>query len=119
MSLFRPVNSSESNLFTIRVSLGNGSNKGVFDTSNNPIVNDDILCSNNSNNTVTVDHLSSPTYNNLPRGFFIKFVEDTSYVYSFYVNYGKQFVAHPSITITPHSSEYIGNPVIEIGRAHV
>ena len=112
MSLFRPVNSSESNLYTIRVSLGYGSNKGEFDTTTNPIVNDDILCSNNNNNTVTVDHLASPTYNNLPKDFYIKYLEDSSYVSSFFVNYGKQFVAHPSINITAHSSEYVGNPVI-------
>lgn len=113
MSLFRPVNSSESNLFTIRVSLGYGSNKGVFDTSTNAISNDSILCSNNSSNPVTVDHLASPTYNNLPKDFFIKYVVDSSSIYSLEVTYGKQFVAHPSVNITPHSSEYIGTPVIE------
>jgi hypothetical protein len=107
------VNSSESNLFTIRINLGYGSNKGVFNTSLNPIVNDDILCSNNSTNTVTIDHLSSPTYNNLPKDFYIKYIKDTSYIYSFDINYGKQFVTYPSVYITPHSNEYIGVPVIQ------
>ena len=46
MSLFRPINSSESNLFTIRLSVGKGSTTGVFSTTSNPI-DDKVIVSNN------------------------------------------------------------------------
>ena len=64
--MFRPTNSSESNLFTIRVALGYGSTLGVFNTGTNVIANNAILASNSSGNATTVDHLASPTSNNLP-----------------------------------------------------
>ena len=74
MSLFRPINSSESNLYTIRASLGKDSSLGVFNTGSTAIPTTTILASNDSSNPVTVDHLSSPSSSNLPKGFYIKYI---------------------------------------------
>lgn len=100
MSLFRPVNSSESNLYTIRVSIGKGSLKGVFDTNDNTI-NDKVIVSNNVDNAVEVDHLSSPAMNNLPKGFFIKY-DGVNKIFK--ITYGKKFTNHPIVNVMPHFS---------------
>ena len=97
MSLFRPINSSESNLFTIRLSIGKGSTAGVFNTTENSI-NDSVIVSNNSSNTVSVDHLASPTKNNLPKDFYIYYDASNN----FQITYGKKFTDHPIVNITPH-----------------
>lgn len=99
MSLFRPINSSESNLFTIRLSVGKGSTKGVFNTTTNPI-DDSIIASNNSTYLVSVDHLSTPSKNNLPKGFYIYYDASNN----FQITYGKKFTNHPIVNITPHFS---------------
>lgn len=99
MSLFRPINSSESNLFTIRLSVGKDSTTGVFSTTSNPIDNR-VIVSNNSSNVVSVDHLSSPTKNNLPKGFYIYYDASNN----FQITYGKKFTEHPIVNITPHFS---------------
>ena len=103
MPLFRPVNSSESNLYTIRVSVGTGSIKGVFNTGSTAIPTASILASNDSSNATTVDHLSSPSLSNLPSGFYIKYVISGANE-SFEITYGKKYVEQPSITITPHTA---------------
>ena len=94
--MFRPTNSSESNLFTIRVFLGNGSSLGNFNT----IPDGAIIASNSSANPVTYNYLSSPPSNNLPSGFYIQY---TSSGALFTIYYGKTFTSHPSISVTPVS----------------
>ena len=116
MALFRPVNSSESNLYTIRLSIGSGSTKGVFNTGTTVLPNGSIVASNDSSNAITVDHLSSPTYNNLPKGFYMKYVISGDNRY-FQVVYGKEFTQQPNISIVPHSGlgEFSGIPTIQKG----
>ena len=99
--MFRPTNSSESNLFTIRVALGFGSTLGVFNTNSNAIANLAILASNTVASPTTVDHLASPTSNNLPSGFFIQYITATS---AFRITYGKNFTAQPCINVNSCSS---------------
>jgi hypothetical protein len=87
MSLFRPLNSSESNLFTIRISIDN------FNT----LTNDENIVSNNSSYSSTNTYLTSPTYNVLPKDFYIKYVSSNNFL----VNYGKTYTNIPNIIITP------------------
>ena len=103
MQIFRPMNSDESNLFKIRLSIGFGSTLGVFDTNSNTLINGDIIASNNSSQSVTKDYLSSPTNNLLPNNFVLKYTIDGS-TYSFDILYGASFTQQPSITIQPHTS---------------
>jgi hypothetical protein len=98
MALFRPINSSESNLFTIRVSVGSGSSNGVFNTNLYNISNK-IIVSNNSTNVVEQDHLATPSKNNLPNGFYIYYDGSNNL---FRITYGKEFTENPVINITPH-----------------
>ena len=116
MSLFRPVNSSESNLYTIRLSIGSGSSKGVFNTTTTALPTDTILASNDSSNPITINHLSSPSYNNLPKGFYLKYIISGSNAY-FQVVYGKVFTEHPNINIISHSAigKFSGIPIIQKG----
>ena len=97
MSLFRPMNSAESNLFTIRTSFGKGSSLDNF----NNLDDNYVLASNNSNIAVTRDYLSSPANNNLPSNFVLEYDNTTK---TFKVTYGINFTQHPSITISPHLS---------------
>ena len=99
--MFRPTNSSESNLFTIRVALGFGSTLGVFNTGANAIANLAILASNATASPTTFDHLASPTSNNLPSGFYIQYITATT---TFRITYGKTFTAQPCINVNPCSS---------------
>jgi len=92
--MFRPTNSSESNLFTIRVALGFGSTLGAFNT----VANGAVIASNNASATVTADYLSSPTANNLPSGFYIVY-NTTNNVFT--ITYGKQFTSQPCINVIP------------------
>jgi len=108
MQIFRPMNSEESNLFKIRLSIGFGSTLGVFDTNSNTLINGDIIASNNSSQKVTKDYLSSPTNNLLPTNFVLKYTIDGS-TCSFDIVYGKSFTQQPSITIQPHTS--LGNVI--------
>ena len=97
MSIFKPINSAESNLFTIRLSLGVDSILGKFNNLNS----DCNIVSNNSLISVTQDYLSSPTNNNLPLKFVLTYELSSK---TFKVTYGKQFVEQPNINITPHLS---------------
>ena len=106
MALFRPVNSSESNLYTIRVSIGIDSPIGVFNTGTTSLPSESIIASNDSSNPITINHLSSPSYSNLPKGFYLKYIISGSNKY-FQVVYGKQFTEQPNISIIPHSG--LGN----------
>ena len=116
MSLFRPVNSSESNLYTIRLSIGIDSTIGVFNTGTTSLPTNSIIASNDSSNPNTVNHLSSPSYSNLPKGFYLKYVISGSNKY-FQVVYGKKFTEQPNISIIPHSSlgNFSGTPIIQKG----
>ena len=110
--MFRPTNSSESNLFTIRVALGFGSTLDVFNTGANAIANNAILASNSSGNPTTVDHLASPTSNNLPSGFYIQYSTTGP---AFRVYYGKSFTSQPCINVVPtsnNSSTFLAIPYI-------
>jgi len=103
MNVFRPMNSDESNLFKIRLSIGFGSPLGVFDTNTNTLNNNDIIASNNSSNIVTKNHLSAPTNNLLPQNFYIKYIIDGS-VNKFEVFYNDIFTQQPSVQILPHTN---------------
>mgnify|MGYP000235121660 FL=1 len=103
MPLFRPINSAESNLYTIRVSIGKDSSKGVFNTGSTAIPTDSIIASNDSSNATTVNHLSSPSSSNLPSGFYIKYVISGANE-SFELTFGKKYVQQPNITVTPHTA---------------
>ena len=83
MSIFRPLNSDESNLFTIRC---------VITFSSAP----SEMIAGGSKITVTTSLLTAPTSNNLPDYFGIFFLVD-----KFYVTYGKEFTSTPCVSITP------------------
>ena len=97
MDVFRPLNSSESNLYTLRISLGSGSELGSFNT----LVHNDVLISNNPNINVTKNYISSPSKSNLPKDFVVKYIVDGAR-FKFVVTYGKVFTHQPTINITPH-----------------
>lgn len=117
MALFRPVNSSESNLYTIRLTIGRGSSKGVFNTSSTSLPSGSIIASNDSSNSINVNHLSSPSYSNLPKGFYLKYVNNGSNRY-FQVVYGKEFTEQPNVSIIPHTGfgNFSGVPNIQKGE---
>ena len=94
--MFRPTNSSESNLFTIRAALGYGSALGAF----NSIPVDAVIASNTAATPVTYNYLSSPSANNLPSGFNIVY----SPALEFTITYGKTFTSQPCINVSPISS---------------
>jgi len=116
MALFRPLNSSESNLYTIRLSIGYGSSVGVFNTGTTSLPTNSIIASNDTSNAITVNHLSSPSYNNLPKGFYLKRVINSSDHY-FQVVYGKEFTQQPNISVVPHTGigNFSGVPNIQKG----
>lgn len=84
MSIFRPLNSDESNLFTIRC---------VIDWT--ATITDGIIAGGN-NITVATNLLRTPTANNLPANFGIYYNGG-----GFYVHFGKDFTSCPSISIHP------------------
>jgi len=83
MSIFRPLNSDESNLFTIRC---------VVEWTGT-ITNTNIIAGGN-NITVATNLLKTPTANNLPENFAIYY-----HTGIFYVQYGKVFTSCPSVSI--------------------
>ena len=85
MSIFRPLNSDESNLFTTRC---------VVEWTEN--ITDGVIIAGGNNITVATNLLKTPTSNNLPANFVILFSGNT-----FYVHYGKQFTSCPSVSIQP------------------
>ena len=89
MSVFRPLNSDESNLFTIRcvVTFSSTLNAGAMITGGSKI-------------TVETNFLTTPTSNNLPDYFGIY----TDNGGKFYVTYGKEFTSTPCVSITPRMS---------------
>jgi hypothetical protein len=92
MSIFRPLNSDESNLFTIRNSF-----KWATALSNGDILADQSTAANNS-------YLETPTYNNLPQNFKVTYV-NTGLDPHFTIEYGKSFTSHPTIFATIRSAD--------------
>ena len=87
MSVFRPLNSEESNLFTIRLiidshSLGSG----------------EVLVDEGDD---TETYLLNPTVNNLPSNFRVEWSSSTS---NYEIEFGKTFTSYPSIHVTSLSS---------------
>jgi hypothetical protein len=107
MSIFRPLNSGESNLFTIRCVIGKGSKNGVFDslTSGHTIAGA-------FNETTDVDYLSTPASRNLPENFKIEYVETNN----FKITYGKDYTSYPSVNIAPHASNFINYTINHIDK---
>ena len=95
--MFRPTNSSESNLFTIRCTLGFGSPLGAFNT----LANGAVIASNSVASPVTANYLASPTANNLPSNFTIVYNTTDD---GFTITYGKEFTTQPCINVVPISA---------------
>ena len=85
MSIFRPINSDESNLSIIRCVV----------TFILEFTDANIIAGGN-NIQKSVDLLLSPTSNNLPDNFAIYYTSGV-----FHVNYGKTFTSCPSVSIIP------------------
>lgn len=85
MSIFRPINSDESNLSIIRCVVSFSS--AFTDT--------DIIAGGN-NITKDTDLLLTPTSNNLPENFAIYYTSGV-----FHINYGKTFTSCTSVSIIP------------------
>ena len=89
MSIFRPINSDESNLFTIRCCIK---------------LKNDLTTVNN--NLLDGEYLLSPTKNNLPDGFQIIYMGSEIIK----VKCGsKRFTSRPSINLTPYDDLKISN----------
>jgi len=85
MSVFRPLNSDESNLFTIRCVISFTSAPGAS-----------IIAGGSKVTVGATNLLVTPTSNNLPDYFGIYYGSNI-----FYVTYGKEFTSTPSINIMP------------------
>lgn len=85
MSIFRPINSDESNLSIIRCVVSFSS-----------AFTDQNIIAGGNNIEKNVDLLLSPTSNNLPDNFAIYYTSGV-----FHVNYGKTFTSCPSVSIIP------------------
>jgi len=81
MSVFRPLNSDESNLFTVRCS---------FSWTSAP-ADGTVLCDQSSSSDNS--SLETPTFNNLPQNFKVT-LTGTGYIN---IEYGKSFTTHPTI----------------------
>ena len=85
MSIFRPINSDESNLSIIRCVVSFSS---TFTDTN--------IIAGGNNIGKSPDLLLTPTSNNLPENFAIYYTAGV-----FHVNYGKTFTSCPSVSIIP------------------
>ena len=104
--MFRPINSSESNIFTIRASIGFGSSLGAFNSTGLTNTTTYTIASSTGAGVSGTfkDYLSSPSYTNLPSGFYINYLFNTTLTTTnnlFTITYGKAFTSQPSITVTP------------------
>ena len=88
MSIFRPLNADESNLFTIRNSF-----KWSSAPSTGTVLADQTTASNNT-------YLDTPTYNNLPVNYKVTY--RSGYIE---IEYGKSFTTHPTIIAMVRSSD--------------
>ena len=85
MSIFRPINSDESNLSIIRCVVSFSS---AFTDTN--------IIAGGNNIGKSPDLLLTPTSNNLPENFAIYYTSGV-----FHINYGKTFTSCPSVSIIP------------------
>ena len=90
MSVFRPLNSEESNLFTIRL---------VIDSHTSGYVNTTALV--DEENDVS-DKLFTPTVNNLPSNFRVRYNPGIYYE----IKFGKIFTSYPNIHVTCLTDTY-------------
>lgn len=90
MSVFRPLNSDESNLFTIRVTLN---------LTSEPTSSE--IIAGGSSQTIATNKMTAPTQNNLP-GYFGIFYNQTANSKAYHIMYGKEFTSQPCISIIPH-----------------
>ncbi len=122
--MFRPLNSSESNLYTIRASLGFGSKNGLFNFST-AVTNSNYVIAAGTSPSIPItsgyNYLSSPSSSNLPLGFYIslnRFISGQSSTLltnsnnNFKINYGVAFTSQPSITILPNFVKTNSVPII-------
>lgn len=86
MPVLRPINSDETNLFVIRCSF-----KWTAAPTSDTILADQTTQGNNT-------YLECPSFNNLPVNFKVSFTLSSN---SFSIEYGKNFVNHPSISAIP------------------
>ena len=110
MSIFRPVNSDESNLFHIRCLVSFIETSYQFGTSiSNVNIAGGTFTQESSLATFT-NLMRTPTTNNLPTHFAI-YVDNTNKC--FFLNYGKEFVKSPTVHITPlvHNIDTSSNTV--------
>jgi hypothetical protein len=106
--MFRPISSSESNLYTIRATIGYGSSTGVLKFTN-AVVNTNYSIAAAATGAITpspgYNYLSSPSSSNLPNGFNITLNSyNTTLSYTnniFTITYGQQFTSQPSISVVP------------------
>ena len=90
MSVFRPLNSDESNLFTIRISV-----KPVSTQTG------DVTLISSVTGSLVDTYLETPTVNNLPTGFKLELIGSLDY---YRITFGKKFTSAPCITFTPKST---------------
>lgn len=88
MSIFRPLNADESNLFTIRNSF-----KWSSAPSTGTVIADQTTSTNNA-------YLDTPTFNNLPVNYKVTY--RSGYIE---IEYGKSFTTHPTIFAMVRSSD--------------
>jgi len=111
--MFRPINSSESNVYTIRTCVGYGSALGNF--SFNDTAETKTIVS--ASGTPSEDYLASPSKNNLPSGFTITILHSETISATdnvFTITYGKSFTSQPSVSAIPHfvGTAYTVIPII-------
>jgi hypothetical protein len=97
MSVFRPLNSDESNLFTIRITL---------DLTSEPSASQ--IIAGGSSQTIALDKMTAPTQNNLP-GYFGIYYNQTASSKAFHIMYGKEFTSQPCISVIPHVGTLVGS----------
>jgi len=94
MSVFRPLNSSESNLFTIRLNVR---------WTTPPASGNVIVAGNSITTPVDLNCLETPSKNNIPPLFCIR-IDDNSATNKFQIQFGKIFTSRPVIHAIPFSS---------------
>ena len=107
MSVFRPINSDESNLYRIRCIVNFKLHQYDFPTSGSAAgvnIAGGTITESSSLETYT-NLMETPSTHDLPESFGIHFKYDptntTGNKYSFYLNFGKEYVRSPNIHITP------------------
>jgi len=100
MSVFRPINSDESNLFTIRATMlgavpGTDAGTAIFGADNDTIA----FASNVTK--VNKDFLHAPTSNNLPAGFKVVLTDADRGIMT--VTFGKEFTSQPTVLVQVHN----------------